>query len=348
MSGFLSEIWKSILWPFSLLFGLVVRVRLWLYRRGFLKQQRLDGIVVSVGNLTAGGTGKTPMVIWLTSQLVAAGEAVAVLTRGYRGVVIPAEANPAENKPRRVSDEVVVLESHLGDRVPIGVGKSRYRAGRELEQKGVKWFVLDDGFQHLALARDADVVLVDALKPFGGGLLLPAGRLREPLSSLRRADVLVITRSTGDEELAAELRRRTAAPIFYAQTELLDLIRVHPGTPRPANERERGAKFFAFCGTGNPPAFFADLKRWGIRVAGRASFPDHYRFTQRRINELEEFAGEMGAKAMLCTEKDLLNFGGLQFTRFPVFTCRIAMRPTDPQGLWQAILETIERRGKSG
>jgi tetraacyldisaccharide 4'-kinase len=343
MNEFLSEIWKSMLWPFSLLFGLIVRIRLWLYRHGMLKQQRLDAVVVSVGNITTGGTGKTPMVIWLAGQLVAAGEAVAVLTRGYASVEMPAEV-AGVNKPRRVSDEVLVLESHLGDRVPVAVGKDRYRSGRELERKGVNWFVLDDGFQHLRLARDVDLVLIDDIQPFGGGLLVPAGRLREPISSLRRADAVVITRSAGDPALERELRRRTPAPIFYAQTDLLALTRVHPGTPRPASDGERRLKFFAFCATGNPHAFFNDLARWEFSVAGTASFPDHYRYTQRRINELEQFATEMGAKAMICTEKDLLNFGGLKFTRFPVFSVRIAMRPTDPAKLWQTLVEIIERR----
>lgn len=343
----MSEITKTLLWPFSWPFWLAVEARLWLYRCGILKAKRLDAVVVSVGNLTTGGTGKTPMVIWLASQLMAAGEAVGVLTRGYRSVEIPAEANP-EKKPRLVSDEVLVMESHLGDRVPIGVGKDRCKSGLELQRKGVRWFVLDDGFQHLRLARDADVVLVDGIDPFGGGLLLPAGRLREPIGSLRRADVVVITRTEEDTELAEELRRRTNAPIFYAQTELVDMIRIFPGTPRPAKPEERQAKFFAFCGTGNPAAFFWDLERWGLRVSGTARFPDHYKFTQRRINELEEFAGEMGAKAMVCTEKDLLNLGGLQFSRFPVYTCRIALKPADPAGLWKAILEAVERkRGKA-
>jgi tetraacyldisaccharide 4'-kinase len=343
----MNEIWRTLLWPFSLLYGLVVRLRLWLYRRGTLRTNRLKGVVVSVGNLTAGGTGKTPMVIWLASQLVAAGEAVAVLTRGYRSVELPAGVS-GNNSTRLVSDEVLVLESHLGDRVPVGVGKDRYHSGVELERRGVKWFVLDDGFQHLALARDADIVLIDDLDPFGGGLLLPAGRLREPISGLQRADAIVITRSASDPELETELRHYTAAPIFYAKTELLGITRVSPGEPRPATEGERGAKFLAFCGTGNPQAFFEDLERWELAVAGTIRFPDHYAFTQRRVNEIEDFAAERGAKALICTEKDLLNIGGLKFRRFPVFAARIVMRPTDPAGLWKALVETIERREKIG
>ncbi|HVB99656.1 MAG TPA: tetraacyldisaccharide 4'-kinase [Candidatus Dormibacteraeota bacterium] len=342
----MSEFWRTVLWPFSLVYGLAARARTWLYRHGKLRSRRLDGIVVSVGNLTAGGTGKTPMVIWLAGQLVAAGEAVAVLTRGYRSMEM-ADGKAKGKSPRQVSDEVLVIESHLGDRVPIGVGKDRYQSGLELERKGVKWFVLDDGFQHFSLARDADLVLIDDTDPFGGGLLLPAGRLREPISGLRRADAIVITRAASDPELERELRHYSSAPIFYAQTELLRITRIFPGAPRPATDAERSAKFLAFCGTGNPGAFFADLKRWGLTVAGSIRFPDHYRYTQRRINEMEDFAADRNAKAMLCTEKDLLNFGGLKFSRFPVFTCRIAMRPADPAGLWRALVETIERRGKS-
>ncbi|HVB35572.1 MAG TPA: tetraacyldisaccharide 4'-kinase [Patescibacteria group bacterium] len=342
----LTEIGRTLLWPFSLLFGLLVRLRLWLYRRGIFRANRLDGVVVSVGNLTTGGTGKTPMVIWLAGQLVAAGEAVAVLTRGYRSIDLP-DGAPGGKSSRRVSDEILVLESHLGERVPVGVGKDRYRSGLELERKGVKWFVLDDGFQHLSLARDADLVLIDDTDPFGVGLLLPAGSLREPISGLRRADVILITRTTGDPELEAELRHYSSAPIFYAQTELLGLTRVSPGEPRPATEEERHAKFLAFCATGNPRAFFDDIKRWGLAVAGSIRFPDHFRYNQRRIGEIEDFAAERKAKALLCTEKDLLNLGGLQFSRFPLFACRIAMRPTDPAGLWQALVDVIERRGKS-
>ncbi|HEV2388441.1 MAG TPA: tetraacyldisaccharide 4'-kinase [Candidatus Acidoferrales bacterium] len=345
----MNEFWRSLLWPFSLLYRLGIWLRLRLYRLGILRQRRLGGYVVSVGNLTAGGTGKTPMVIWLAEQLSAAGEPVAVLTRGYRSVLLPGDGQPEGERPRRVSDEAVVLESHLGDRVPIGVGADRYRSGRELERKGVKWFVLDDGFQHLELARDADLVLIDATNPFGGDMLLPAGRLREPPSALERADAVIITRAAAAPEVESRVRRFTPAPIFYAQTELTGLIRISPGTPRPATDGEHAGRFLAFCGTGNPQAFFDDLRRWGFRVAGTARFPDHYRFTQRRVNELEDLAKELGADAMACTEKDMLNLSGLRFSRFPVFACRIVLRPADSAGLWQAVLETVERRrGKAG
>jgi tetraacyldisaccharide 4'-kinase len=338
----LHPFWRAVLWPFSMLFAGVVLVRAALYRAGVLPRRRLRGIVISVGNLTAGGTGKSPMVIWLAQRIAASGGRVGVLTRGYRSVTLPAAEGSAA--PERTSDEVVVLRSHLGDQVPVGIGKDRYREGCRLEEQGVEWFVLDDGFQHLGLARDVDLVLIDASAPFAGGWLLPAGRLREPRSALARADLVVITRAEAAPALETLLRRSTSAPIFYAQTELVELLRVHPGPVGRASENERARRLFAFCAIGNPGAFFRDLRRWGIHVAGEASFPDHHLYSQRNANDLEEYARQVGARGLVCTEKDILNFRDLNFHDCPVYVCRIAMRPADPEGFWQAIVATVERK----
>lgn len=328
--------------PLAWLFGLAVRLRHRLYRTGWLRQRRLPAVVISVGNLTTGGTGKTPLVIWLAGELARAGEAVAVLTRGYRSVWI--HSREGADPPRRVSDETLVLESHLGDRVRIGLGRDRYRTGRALVQQGVRWLVLDDGFQHLALARDADIVLVDATNPFGNGSLLPAGPLREPPSALARADLLVITRAEAAPTLEAALRRRSAAPIFYARTRLIGLVRLHPEPASSATPDEERQPFLAFCATGNPQAFFADLERWGFRVVARASFPDHFRFRPRQLRELEALATARGASALLCTEKDVLHLAGLPPSRYPIYVCRIALEPTDPMAFWSALLAVIERK----
>jgi len=337
---------RWLLLPLAWVYGAAVRVRAWLYRAGWRRQRRLPGMVLSVGNLTVGGTGKTPMVIWLADQLARAGEPVGVLTRGYRSVLIaPADGS---GTPRPVSDETLVLESHLGDRVRIGIGADRYRTGCALAAEGVRWFVLDDGFQHLALARDADLVLVDASDPFGGGVLLPAGRLREPPTALARADLIVITRSEGAPELEARLRRYSRAPIFYARTRLAGLLRLQPEPAQPATADDERRAFVAFCATGNPAAFFADLERWKFRTVGRVSFPDHFRFGPRQVRELEAFAAARGASALVCTEKDILNLAGLRFEQFPLFVCRIVMEPTEPAALWQAILGAIERRRGAG
>src|SRR3981189_1182132 len=162
---------RMLLWPLSLLYGVFVRLRVWLYAKGLLKQKRLKAPVVSVGNLTVGGTGKTPMVIWLAEKFLADEKRVAILSRGYRGA-------------NGTSDEIELMKFRLQGRVSFGVGKNRFAEGRRLEsQQSVDVFLLDDGFQHLKLARDLDILLLDASRPLAGESLLPAGRPRAPLAA---------------------------------------------------------------------------------------------------------------------------------------------------------------------
>src|SRR6266446_5263091 len=185
---------RWLLWPFSFLFGVFVRMRAWYYRVGILAAKSLRQPVISIGNLTIGGTGKTPLVLWLAQRLQAQGKRVGILSRGYhsggRGTWPGASKASSKEIP---SDEVRLLAGRL--RLPIGVGANRYRTALAMEPEKIEVFLLDDGFQHLRLARDLDIVLVDATNPFGGGWLLPAGPLREPHAALSRADVVVITRS---------------------------------------------------------------------------------------------------------------------------------------------------------
>lgn len=202
---------QTLFWPLTLPYGATARLRASLYRRGLLRQRRLEGIVISVGNLTTGGTGKTPMVLWIAERLLADGRFPGILMRGYRGETGPSGVT---------SDELRLLQARLGQRVQFGVGPDRFARGRELAARGVDWFVLDDGFQHFPLARDVDIVLIDATNPFGGGFLLPAGRLREPRSALARADLIVITRSDHAPAVEAVIRRDSDAPIFYAAPHL--------------------------------------------------------------------------------------------------------------------------------
>src|SRR5262249_23548352 len=180
---------RALLWPFAVLYGAVVRLRALLYRWKILRTRRLRGTVISVGNLTVGGTGKTPMVLWTAERMASEGKRAAILTRGYRG------GNQADARGLPRSDEVALLHERLGGRAQLGVGKDRYAAGQALERHGAEWFILDDGFQHLALGRDANIVLIDATNPFGGGRLLPAGGLPEPKAAPRRGGGGVITRS---------------------------------------------------------------------------------------------------------------------------------------------------------
>lgn len=337
---------QSLLWPFTLPYGSWVRLRAWAYGKGIFRQKRLDGTVISVGNLTTGGTGKTPMVCWIAQKLLAEGKNPCVLTRGYRGRSTGA-AEKTGGSGRITSDEVELLKARLGDRIPVGVGARRFQMGQELARQGVKWFVLDDGFQHLPLARDVDIVLVDATNPFGGGKLLPSGRLREPKSALARADVIVITRSTRTPALETAIRRNSNAPIFYAHTALDSFHALSAGFSVMEESKVRARTFFAFCGIGNPSAFVADLRDWGISVAGSKFFRDHHRYTQEDIREIETAAHEAGADALLCTEKDAFNLTGVGPEVLEVIFCRISLRIDREEDFWRAIIAAAESRLRS-
>ena len=300
---------RGLLYPFSILYGWVVRVRLWLYRTGRLKQKRLNAKVISVGNLTVGGTGKTPMVLWLAEKFVAEGKRVAILSRGYRGA-------------DGTSDEVVILKRRLGDQVRFGVGPDRYATGRQLEaREPVDIFLLDDGFQHLALARDVDVLLLDGSRKLKNEALLPAGKLREPISSCARADLLVVTRKPEPELVEAVDARKHK--IFHAQTRLQGFRTIgEAGAARSVSEIGDGP-FFAFCGIGNPEAFFADLQRWDVPVTGTRSFRDHHGYTASDLRGLQAAAERAGARGFVTTEKDEQNLPDAAGLRLPVYVAVI-------------------------
>ena len=316
------------------MYGAAARLRAHFYRVGVLQQRRLDAIVISVGNLTVGGTGKTPLVLWLAQALEARGKPTAILMRGYRGT-------------GDSSDEVALLRRHLSEGYAIGVGADRYARGQALAARGFEWFLLDDGFQHLRLARDVDIVLVDATDPFGGGFVLPAGRLREPPSALGRADLVVITRAERAPALEMLIRRHTSAAIFYARTELEE---IRPGTHSrvawgPADWL--GKQAFAFCAIGNSRAFFEDLRTWRIELAGCRAYPDHHRYSARDAMKIERQALEARAEILIATEKDAYNLGALMFQHLPLYHCQVTMRVREPENFWQAI-EAILVRNRSG
>jgi tetraacyldisaccharide 4'-kinase len=344
---------QSLLWPLSLPYGAVAHLRARAYRKGILKSHHLDATVISVGNLTTGGTGKTPAVLWIAERLLAEGKKVGILTRGYRGEKIASSsknnspAAAATNAITTTSDEVRLLQSRLGTRVQFGVGASRYEQGRELAKLGVNWFVLDDGFQHLQLARDVDIVLIDATNPFSGGRLIPAGHLREPRSSLDRADIVVITRSTHAPAIESAIRRDSAAPIFYARAKLDAIHSFTEGRLASAVAPEALPGLFAFCGIGNPAAFLDDLRTWGLDIVGHNFFPDHHSYTDKDHEEILQMANEAGASGLICTEKDLYNLHAIYYGRLPTFYSSISLQIDNPDDFWRTVLSTAESRRKS-
>ena len=278
------------------------------------------------------------MTLWIAERLAEEGKHAAILTRGYRGT------NDASTHGVPQSDEVALLRERLSGKVQIGVGADRYKNGKVLAHHGVNWFVLDDGFQHLKLARDVDVVLIDATDPFGGGMVLPAGRLREPVSALRRADIVVITRGVQASAPAIEtiIRRHTESPIFYAATQLDSVLRVpRLAVAMPQHDWTR-ARFMAFCGIGNPDAFFEDARAWGLQVVAARSFADHHVYTAKEILDLEHQAAIAGADALLCTEKDIWNLRNTTFTAIPAYCCRISLQL--PANFRETLSDIIRRR----
>jgi tetraacyldisaccharide 4'-kinase len=327
---------RALLQPLGVAYGVASRLRAACYEAGVLPTRRLPGVVISVGNLTVGGTGKTPTVLWIAERLAAEGHRPAILTRGYGGF---GQGSASE----RGSDEVALLRHRLIGQVRFGLGKDRYRNGLALAKEGAEWFILDDGFQHLKLERDANILLLDSIDPFGGGLL-PAGRSRESRSALGRADIVVITRTDHAPALEAIVRRFTSAPVFCARPELEAVVRVPAMTEALPEAQLRETKCFAFCGIGNAAAFISDLKRWGVAVKGYRRFADHHRYSIQEMRELEQAGGAAGADALICTEKDVFNLPEALIGVRPVYACRIRMRFNDEEGFWRAIQASIGRR----
>lgn len=282
------------------------------------------------------------MVIWLAQRFMQDGKKVGILSRGYRPLPQSRASSKNEAAPR-FNDEMALIHGRLGTNAEYGIDKNRFRAGKQLETRGVHHFVLDDGFQHVQLARDVNIAMIDGMQPFGGGHVLPAGRLREPLSGLQRADIVVIHR-IGERAPAMEavIRRHTAAPIFYSQTELQDLKLW--ANCNAQDVASNGGRFFAFCGIGNPSGFLGDLKRWGIEIAGCRSFRDHHRYTAQDLASLEMAARKAGADSLICTQKDIYDLPPDVEIGLPLCFCRIGMRFNDEEHLWECILKRIESK----
>lgn len=321
---------RIVLWPLSKVYGLYVRCRHALYARGVAKPKRLKATVVSVGNLTVGGTGKTPMVLWLAEKFLAEGKRVAILSRGYRG-------------SRGSSDEIELLKRRLGGKVVFGVGPDRFASGSRLESdKPIDVFLLDDGFQHLRLARDLDILMLDGSRKLKDEWLLPAGSLREPISACRRADILVVSRKF--ERPVIEARDAHTFAIFYAQTRLLGFRSLGSHSESKYLSEIGPGPFLAFCGIGNPEAFFDDLGRWHVPVAEEESFSDHHKYSQRELDQLQARAEACGAVGLVTTEKDAENLLCAN-ARLPVWIAVISLVFTAESELLAAIDRKLAARG---
>jgi tetraacyldisaccharide 4'-kinase len=337
----------SPLWVLSQAYGAAVSLRAFLYRSGFFKAERLPCPVISVGNLTAGGTGKTPVVMVLAEGLMKRGVAAAILSRGYGGTRLGGACVSDGRKvllgPREAGDEPFLMANRLPG-IPVYVGRDRVASGRRaLKETGVRGLVLDDGFQHLRLHRDLNILLVDGRAGFGDGHLLPRGILREPLSQLRRADLFVITKAdeAGTEASPEILLRkiRPEVPIFHGAYEALSLV--SPGGQTEPVEALRGRKGIALSGIADPGSFSSLLRRCGMDVAEEIAYPDHHPYTEEEVGALvEKYRGAW----VVTTEKDMVKLSNLQIESLFVRALRIGMRIREEEAFFEKVAVLFEGR----
>jgi tetraacyldisaccharide 4'-kinase len=304
------------------IYRLVVKARNALYRRRILDIHDLGARTISVGNITTGGTGKTPLVGYIAKLLLDRGEKVCILTRGYgrddpKGRVLVSDGEDiCELDPKVTGDEPLELARQLEGKAVIVADADRVGAAEWAKRKfAVTTFILDDGFQHLQARRHLDIVCIDATNPFGGGKMLPAGRLREPVEGLARADAIVITRADLVSDLAvsnlrSEISDVCASPVFEVRNCISGLKEIHEDAERPQSSEE---SFFAFCGLGNPESFFEGLRSHGFDVRGIRAFEDHHQYSQKEIVKLESEAVAADCSTLITTAKDAVKLGEIAF-----------------------------------
>jgi len=286
-------------------YSIVVRIRNFLYSKRLLKVHHVDAVILCVGNITTGGTGKTPLVVWLCNlitqnlKLKTQNCKCAILTRGYK-------ARAQENADFK--DEIVILAESCPEAEVI-VNPNRVTGAAEaIDKFAAKVLVMDDGFQHRRLARDLDIVVIDSTQPFGYNKMLPAGLLREPVASLKRAGAVIITRcdQITDAELD-ELERKLRATnpdMLIAKSTHAPVYAKSKDNEEISIEQLKGKKVFAFCGIGNPDAFLNTIKDFGTELVGSKIYDDHYHYTDTCLTEISEHAKSLGADLILTTQKD--------------------------------------------
>jgi len=345
--------WDLVLFPLnvlSLLYSSAQSLRSYLYRINMLGSYRLPCKVISVGNLTSGGTGKTPLVEYVVRLLKEEGYKVAVLSRGYRrraaGERFAVVSNGQEIllDPWRAGDEPYLLARNLGG-TPVLVGKDRYQTGYYAwENFGCQVVVLDDGYQYLRLVKDCDILLLDATRPFSNHKVIPRGLLREPITAMRRAHMLLITRvkERPNPYIQRYYRRLgLSVPIFYSRYSAEAMINIVTGEYKEITSLQ-GKRVVAFCGIGSPESFLEIIGRLGARVLHFSVFKDHHIYTLAELTRIKRLAQRLAADLILTTEKDAVRLLPYQPLAFPIWYLRIRIELGEDgdrfrEGLLQAI-----------
>ncbi|MDD5543938.1 MAG: tetraacyldisaccharide 4'-kinase [Acidobacteriia bacterium] len=341
-----NPILRVLVSPLTIIYSGLVRLRLGLYRLGILKAVKVRPRVVSIGNLTLGGTGKTPTVIRLAQLLSDRGNSVAILGHGYRGssgkdTVLVSDGSRILVDSSISGDEAQLCARRLKG-VPVVVGRTKWKVSQWIDKNlAVDWIILDDGFQHLKLGRDCDIVLVDSGWQGEQDQIVPLGRLREPLPGLKRADVVVIVEEAGvsaNPNLPQELKRHAPEAAFFTACREFAAIGAVDGSPGPALEELRRRKLLAFCGLAQPSQFFSELQRQQFLICDTLEFPDHHLYTQGDLQRIVKRAESAGAEALITTAKDAVNCAPRAFGDWSCYVYEIRMSIDSEEKLLEACL----------
>jgi tetraacyldisaccharide 4'-kinase len=341
---------KQFLFPLSWvaagLYGFGVHFRLWLYRSRVRTIRRLPLKVISIGNLTAGGTGKTPHTALIAGHLHRKGLKTAVLSRGYggtkmkEGAVISDEQSLVGTVEEGGEEPYWLAQKCPG--VPVVVGRDRYQSGLACVQKWrTQWAVLDDGFQHIGLARDVNILLISASRPFTVERLLPLGMLREPLAEMKRADMVLISHAerldpAGRMEMGAQIQARCPSmPVYFSEHRPSSLWR-YPDKKRLPLSELAGRPLLAFCGLAEPESFLFSLKQLRTDPVRLVEFPDHYYYREKDKRDLETLSRSLKVRQLITTEKDALKLGHWEVADLQVLVLGIDVEVRD-SGFWERI-----------
>ncbi len=316
--------------PLNRLYETAINARNALYEKGVFKAHSLGAFTVSIGNITVGGTGKTPLVAYVAEVLAESGEKVCILTRGYgrenpRKRVLVSDGEKITADVKKTGDEPFELAQKLLKKAIVVADANRAAAGIwARENFGITAFVLDDAFQHRRVERDLDIVLLDATNPFGNEKTLPTGILREPLNNLKRAEAIIITRANLAKDIP-NIRSQISkynphCPIFVSENKISALIELKDfhtektlNSPSTTNDGQRATnKFLAFCALGNPNNFFEQLRLENFNIVSAQKFSDHHFYTQNDIENLVAKAKQTGAEILLTTAKDAVKLVNLK------------------------------------
>lgn len=343
----------KLLLPFSWLYGIAIRLRNKLFDWGMLKSRSAGVPVISVGNLTVGGTGKTPLVEFIVEELKRYGKRVAVVSRGYKrkskGVQVVSDGRRVLADAEIGGDEPVQIAQKYSDAIVV-VGEKRVEAARKAVELGAEVIVLDDGFQHRYLKRDLDIVVLDSTTDVRIDALLPAGRLREPVSSLQRASVVAFSKVDRNVHTLSDLQSQVSTHFsgsFITYDYSIKEVRRGNDGGRASMDVVKGMKLFAFSGIGKHDAFMLELSKNGFAPVQEMRFPDHHLFSETDVLMLASFAKSMQVDACITTEKDIMRLRGSStlekkfFDEVPVFYLVIEVEVLEGKDAFSGLLQHI-------